>query len=301
MEILCVPNRALCGSSETPKSSINSYSCYVFTRPKSERWHSGFEEVDKILLEVAVNISSRLLMKTPSEVKVEEFFQLEQAFVTTQSESERLFKSLNMVKDAYIATEVQSTRDLTELIKNTVHLILHDHTKPLIDIECHVVYEDQINTKKLKYLSAKAIEMIKEAKVHNTVVQDTAMIVVPFGGHQKVVGGLIVVEKKLRCSYQLGNSSLGVVTLEALNISNIDQKVLTIISTFSSFVMDKIDCIREAFESIEEAGSAISIIQEAKTLTEDKLAIEINSRTEMEQALKMSGELLNLASSQRYR
>ena len=58
--------------------------------------------------------------------------------------------------------------------------------------------------------------------------------------------------------------------------------------------------VKEAFISIQEAGQAITAVQEAKQMVEERLSVELGARLEFEDALKQSSELLNIASAQRY-
>lgn len=287
VEVLCIPNRSI------PVKDIGS--CFIFTKSKSDHWHS-FTEADKCFLEMAVNMSSRLMLKTSCEIQAEKFYRLEEELRSTRFDSNKIFHSIDLIRDIFGTSKIQSTVDLIQLIKKSVSAALADPLKTFIDIDCQVVFHDQSESKYFKYFSHKTIDMIKEVKSRKTVVTNGAMVIVPFQSVQQIFAGFMVIEKRLHPVPTSNFERLA----ESVSISLADQQILSVLSAFASFVMDKIDCVKEAFVSIQEAGAAISLIQEAKSAVEEKLTMEISARAEFEHALSAGGDMLSIASSQRY-
>ena len=116
------------------------------------------------------------------------------------------------------------------------------------------------------------------------------LLLVPLLDSKGHIIGILVCEKKLS-NYEESDSALPHISV--MFMSDSDEEAASVFSCLVLPLLDKVDCMTEAYSGIQQAGQAIAALQKVVSETEDKLASSIAQKVALEATMQGGIDVLN--------
>lgn len=177
----------------------------------------------------------------------------------------------------------------------------------VIGVNCTLLLPPFVN---FSWIGEVGISMEREAiaKVmqSGTSLRKGALMVVPLTSFKGEVLGILLCEKKLSAEVERAieqSSTLSkpsnAASISLLLMSESDEEVIANYALVALCIIEKLDCMAEAYQGIQQASLALSALQKVNADMEDKLAKSFAQRAVAEEAMKAGFDVLSLSLARR--
>jgi hypothetical protein len=326
-DVLVIPNRALTNAEGSIKTLSTSSYCYIFTKPLGDKWHAGFTEDDLDLLELATNMTARILSKSVHEINHAEYLTLEKNYLVKSNQFNVFLRTINCSQEL-ILKSFKNENDLIKELKSSAFQELFSSSKcneslergnPMSPVftDIEVIRRKTSHNDNTRYFFKSnntvlnnLIESVLTSSNGSTIKRDGQFMVMPIWLSKQQFYGIVIFEKKLRSPSNetpstmedmitSGKTSPSFIDVSQLQMNDNDEIVANILNTFLVSVLERFSCIKEAFFAVEDANNSLIAVQESKLSVDDRLTLELSSRMEYEESVKIGIDFLSMACSHR--
>lgn len=330
LQVLCIPNRCIAGN-----NIDTDYACFIFIK-KLGADEVNYSIKIKDLLNCAANLSSRTLVQANARFGEKEFKRLDMELDATKSNEARLKQALNLgnlLRDR----EYQSKLEISKALDVGISQILSRGPEDPCIVESilwlppwNTSINNMVSNSRMKPISIKPsytnaeesdLDALNRVLNNGKTIRHGGICWIPLIDFKKQIIAILKVERKFADHFDMllqdlpsrvggsnsptesfneNKSDVIVPTMMHLIINEVDVDMLSFYAAFAIPLLERMDFISDAYSGVKQAGQAIVMLQESKVLIEDKYAMEVAHRLELEESLKTGAEMLGLTCSTRY-
>lgn len=313
--VLCVPNR--CAGA----ASTNEQACFVFVKSVNHA-DEKFSAEEKDLLNSAANLSSRTLVQCANKLSDRDFRLLEAELDEVQQREARL-RQVIALGDVLRQRQYSSKSEVNHGVEIGVKDLLSRGQGDSCVVESALWLPPWAASVDGGGLLDRSVHSIGGNNTHNADIDALHRVLstgqrlrrrstccIPLFNHHNDVIAILRVERRFAensdataeisspSSVDSGDSPLP--TIAHLVITDIEEDMLAHFAGFVVPLLERMDFIEEARDGVQQAGHAIVALQGVKATIEDKYALEVAHRLELEESLKSGAEMLGMTNSARY-
>jgi len=305
IDVLCVPNRSILSNSSSTKQL--DLGCFIFLKVDDSKVWTGLNDNDCECLELACNLVSRVLVKGANSIHTDDYYELMERYDCSQQQTQILLDIIEYGR-SLLGKPLESLQDLNKYIIDSIGRFTHYEAFQKATSQPIALYESNLfingsngSEKRLKHCNHIVFDLVAKVKSTQRSCCHGNVLVSPIIIRHNKLFGVVVIEKKLNATMpsSLVGGELDSLTLSNLSISELEEKIFSILLTFISFLVDKVDSMKEVFATIGEASQAVSSMESARLATEERLSIEIAIRLQYEETIKRGQELFGTVATRR--